>query len=197
MFLHNHWEYMRVHRQGTPFVSSSQTSTECLRSDIEPINRGTYTSHVYLWTGQRNAYGAISASNYQSVITNLIRPYIYNEMKVGTGTTPVDINDYKLEADCTSSFTTITFAQTVQSVSGHMQLLVTWSGTNSSNNDITITEIGLAKDLYLSASQWYNYSSLLTSPNPFRTLMVRHILTEPVTIEAGNTGSVILTIDLE
>lgn len=188
---------MRVHRQGTPFVNTSQTSTQCLRSDIEPMNRGTNTDRVYLWTGQRNAYGAISVTSYQNVITNLIRPYIYNEMRVGTGTTPVDINDYKLEADCTSSFTTITFNQSVQSVSGHMQLVVMWSGTNSSGNDITITEIGIAKDLYLASSEWYNYSSLTSSPNPFRTLMVRHILTEPVTIEAGNSGSIIISIDLE
>lgn len=196
MFLHNHWEYMRVHRLGTPFVNTSSSNTQCLLSDIKPLST-QYPSHKYLWTGQRNSYSSISTTNYQNVITTLIRPYVYSEMKVGTGTTPASISDWKLESDCTSSFTAIGFNQSVQEVSGHMQLVLVWNGTNSSGNDITITEIGLAKDLYLANSEWYNYSSLISSPNPFRTLMVRHILTEPVTIEAGNTGSIILTIDLE
>lgn len=186
---------MRGYWLGGAFTVSGN-NTQCMRTDLEPINRGSNINNVFLWTGFKNSSNALSYTSTTSVLHTVLRPYNYNGVRVGDGNTPVDIRDYKLDNDRTSSFTNTTLTQNIQSVNGHLQLIVTWSGTNSSNESITIREIGLLKSVYLVTSEWYNYSSIITSPNPFTAMTVRHILDEPVEIASGDSGSVTLTIDL-
>ena len=122
-----------------------------------------------------------------------LRPFAQWTALVGTGTTDPTVDDYALEVDVTSSFsTTTTSVNFTVDEDGHFVVTMTWAGTNTSGQDITITEIGARKPLYKNASSSVAAGSVTTTAS--QCLMIRHILQTPVTVEAGSGTSITIQI---
>lgn len=102
----------------------------------------------------------------------------------GDGTTPVTKNDYKLSGNIiTTISTSVNKTFTSDDDNGGGTLSAVYTITNTGNNAITISEIGLF-------NYWYhtNYSNYSTF------LLERTLLDRPITIEAGGVGQVTYSI---
>ena len=95
--------------------------------------------------------------------------------RVGTGTTEPTIDDYGLANDVTSSFTGMTVSVS-SVVSEGAKVVYLASGTNNTGSDITIKEVGIAKDVKKGESG---------SPTVSTVLLTRDVLASPITVEAG------------
>lgn len=198
MFLHNFWEMMRaMYIEGE--VNNGLNDGKFTPVIINTIKWLSWTSSstaLPYFYGPRgipnNGFGYDNVKQNMTVMTN---PYKWNGVLVGTGTAPVSADDYKLENNVTSSFSQVTTTQTVQySEDNTLRMTITWTGTNTTSDAITISEIGLMHYMWLSSSNTYNYLDLWRLR--MEVLCVRHLLGEPVTIEPGATKSIILTMEL-
>ena len=102
-----------------------------------------------------------------------------NGICLGSGTTPATVNDYNLESRITSGLS----ASVAQSNDENNDPVYIIAITNTSNEAITIAEVGMIGQLY----QGTNNSSTMV-------LYERTVLDTPITIEAGGIGQVTYTI---
>lgn len=100
----------------------------------------------------------------------------------GTGSTPPTIDDYKLESIISGGLTG-TFTYSINNATGIIKIIL----TNTSGNDITISEIGW---------QAYNAYKYNNSASNGIALMDRTVLDTPVTIEASSIGVVEYKLDI-
>lgn len=96
---------------------------------------------------------------------------------VGSGTTEPTTNDYALENDVTNSFSNVVTTCNTSTEESKITTVVTISGTNTTENAITIAEIGVGKDI---AYDW-NGANLRTQ----EVLFIRHVLDTPKVVESG------------
>lgn len=123
---------------------------------------------------------SIDGTLYSANMTNIISYFGYSSIIVGTGTTPASIEDYDLANNLTDgltiSFVSRTNTGADRSYSSDEALMfVNCLITNETENDITITEVGLI----MSASSAY------TSSNTY--LLSRTVLSDGLVLEAGKT----------
>ena len=197
MFVNNFWEMLRCNYVATGFLSGSTSSSRGVWSSIKPTTWTSSWSTPYYFGCNWESSNGVTDSRLQPVLYNMSQPYKWSSCAVGTGTTPATADDWLLENNVSTSFSNRTLTQALQSVEGGgVKLTIQWTGTNSTSSPITISEFGLFHYVYMCPQEWYNYSSVYTTPNPMEMLCVRHLLEEPVTIEPGETKSIILTIDL-
>lgn len=101
---------------------------------------------------------------------------------LGTGTTPPTIHDYRLESQITSGLT----SQVSTLVDEDNNRIYKITLISTSEDPITIGEIGIMGGFYASERSGYNYA-----------LIERTVLDEPVTIPAGEIGIVEYTIRMQ
>ena len=103
-----------------------------------------------------------------------LRPLSLLGADVGTGNTEPTINDYCLDSIVTSSFDDYKVNINVEAVGGSLHVILTVSGNNNTNSEITIREIGIYKKY---SPDIYNESS------PSRKLYyIRQLLETPVVV---------------
>ena len=116
-----------------------------------------------------NAYGMKNVINNSNLKGNI-------SFVIGTGNTPPEFDDYCLENDITSSISNANFSLATTESEEGARVVYIYSGTNNAENEITITEIGISKELYEGTS---------TISVSGTTLLVREILGTPITVPAG------------
>lgn len=98
-------------------------------------------------------------------------------LRLGTGTGTVSPTDYALFNDVSDSISQQSLIVTANGTSDGCEFIYQYLGTNLTENDITVTEVGLAKT-YRSAQ--YTESTIL---------FAKVILDEPITVPAGRSVS--------
>lgn len=98
---------------------------------------------------------------------------------IGTGTTEVLPQNWKLAQDITSSLNP-NITTNVGSDDRGIRVVSTISGTNTLSSSVTITEVGVYKNIY---SDCYN------AVKNEKCLFVRHLLDEPITLASGESYS--------
>lgn len=114
--------------------------------------------------------------------TNIALSNASSGIVFGTGSTSPTIDDYKLESIITGGLTG-TFKYSINNSTGIIKIIL----TNTSDNNITISEMGW---------QFTNYCSYSSSSSSGIALMDRTVLDTPVTIEAGGVGVVEYKLDI-
>lgn len=99
---------------------------------------------------------------------------------VGTGDTAATVDDVDLEASAMSSLSNVSQTYICGADDNKLQAVFSLSATNSTGADIIIKEIGLETDV---SDSNYNKVAILTA---------REVLSNPITIPAG--GSKVITI---
>jgi hypothetical protein len=94
---------------------------------------------------------------------------------VGTGTTAVSKSDYDLDEDATSSFSNVSLSIQTTFEDGAAKTVFVITGNNQTENPITITEVGIIKEI-----SKYAYSGGRTKQY---TMFLRQILNEPKTVD--------------
>lgn len=102
----------------------------------------------------------------------------------GTGTTPATLTDYKLESQITSGISAAYSGNASVDSDGNLHKSAFYTITNTSSDDITISEIGYAERL--SGSSTIGDSGI--SSTSISCLFDRTLLTNPITIPAGEAG---------
>ena len=111
----------------------------------------------------------------------------YPGVYFGTGRTPANKADYCLESPITSGLSVGNPSSTVKASKGNgiYTVSATFTLTNTTEEEINIWEIGLFTGL-----AYYQITKYYTCP----VLMERTVLTEPITIPAGETNVVTYTL---
>lgn len=198
MFVKNFWEYVRINSASSNQCSSSNTAFNArLNCDIYGLVGGNtdYSrfSSIYIdsfrSTGTPHYYPTNPSgdSDYQTALL-LLRHIFYGiTVAVGSGTTDVTSHDYKLEDDKTSSFDTTSTTSTYSTnEDGHFVLKLTWFGRNKTVNPITISEVGGWKWLPM-------YNGGVTWAKVF---IARHKLSTPITINGGDSATIIFECEI-
>lgn len=108
---------------------------------------------------------------------------------IGTGTTPATEDDYMLESKITSGVTASGTSHSVNvDESGNPYLEYLFTITNTSENDLTISEIGYVQIINAATSS----GTASTSGDYF--LMDRTVLDNPVTIAASESAAIKYTL---
>ena len=102
----------------------------------------------------------------------------------GSGTTEPSASDYCLAYDRTADFSNVNVTVNTSADGASISTVVTISGTNTSGSAITITEVGITKAI---ESAWGGTDPVLTD-----SLMVRHLLDTPKTVEDNESFTLTL-----
>lgn len=153
------------------FVSSSGTSYKAqAQYSSTSGDIGAFMNRAYCQDIMSGEFGG-AASCY---------PGVY----FGRGTTEPTRDDYRLESQITSGLSIVTpsgFAWSMDA-EGRRHAMSTFTVTNSSSEEITISEAGYYSALASSSSKYY------------QVLMERQVLTEPIVIPSGESR--IITYEL-
>lgn len=112
----------------------------------------------------------------------------YPGVYFGTGSTPANKSDYKLESPITSglAITNPSALAWTEDGNGKYTVSADFVIRNTTEAEINIYEIGL----FSPCSSNYNYTAPNNSMSVYYALMERTVLTEPITIPAGGTKMV-------
>ena len=194
MFLRNFFEYQRALNTAVVEASGTSTDASCVLTTLTILgdNLGQY---VYL-AGVNGSTSFFQNTNWIGIVEKTWNLFKGLSFRIGTGTTAVESDDYCLDTDVTSSFISTTSNVNMGvSEDGHLTLVVTWSGTNNTANDIVVSEFGVVKTLPMFLSATVGTSQLNSVTNK-DFLIGRMILPNPVTIGAGNTGTITVKIEM-
>ncbi|MBO7211322.1 MAG: hypothetical protein J6V44_10020 [Methanobrevibacter sp.] len=111
---------------------------------------------------------------------------------IGKGTTPPTKDDIALEDIITSGVTvTVTLVDSKTVTPGYPQIEFNLTVTNTSNEEITISEIGYQQLIYVGSGPTAVYSS---SPPAAICLFDRTVFETPITIQSGDAGVIEYTL---
>lgn len=137
----------------------------------------------------------LNTSNYSGALgalwNNMI-PVSSGNIIVGSSDKAENIEDYKLDSEITqltvAQETTFTYLGYMDS--GKSEILLTKSFTNNTENAIIIKEVGY--------SQKYKFISAVSGNKDLDGifLMARNVLSNPITVQPGETVTVSMTLDL-
>ena len=203
MLLKNYWETKRVTEQSGYFTLTSSVSASNPSGLMTAMKTLAGDDFGYLWSfktseniaGYSNLspYASAQLGPFNAAITNY---YVSETMgfRVGTGSTPVSIDDYKLDTDVTSSFSDRRCTTEFSSEDGHMIITETWVGTNNTAEDITITEVGIL-NRFLSVVNPANGVTANGNSSAKAVLLLRKVLETPILVPAGHTATITIRID--
>ena len=190
MFTRNFWEVLRVGGIASGINANTSPNILGYAASVKSMDATAFT---YLMGGNVSSY-VINTPAKVPILNSLWTPFQDWSSVVGSGNTAAEATDYELDADETSNFTSVTDVITFGVDSeGHLTATIQWSGMNNTANDITIKEVGLVKTLYNAASASISSASDATAK---ACLIGRFILTSPVTIAAGDSGTVLYSVTL-
>lgn len=190
MFTRNFWEMMRVGAIASGINANTSPNILGYAASVKSMDATDFT---YLMGGNVSSY-VINTPAKVPIQNSLWTPFQDWSSVVGSGNTAAEATDYELDADETSNFTSVTDVITFGVDSeGHLTATIQWSGMNNTANDITIKEVGLVKTLYNAASASIANASDATAK---ACLIGRFVLTSPVTIAAGDSGTVLYSVTL-
>lgn len=199
MWLRNFYNALTAIIFSQDTLTNTSTPTEYSAPIMVRDVGGSYTQSWF------NNYSAYSTSNYWfSCISNLLLPgkmsisltTSYNatssftgmNLYLGSGSTPVSYEDYRLDTLITSGLTIVNnngILETPTDISGStISSKKNFTINNSSASSITISEIGLAAGIGAAVSS--NYGGRVC-------MIYREVLDEPVTLGPGE--SMILSFD--
>ena len=203
MLLQNYWDIARIQQRSKFFTSTSVSSTEPSGSpnSVKTIDGSKFG---YLWNARTN--GAVGNNDrskyYAQMLFSPFERFVNSNysidtlnFRVGTGDKAVAIDDYCLDSDVTSSFSNTIYNSCIGLNESHHKIItVTWTGTNNTDSDITITEVGVGSR-FLGINNPQVESS--SSGNFFskEVLIFRHILEQPVLVPAKGTRTIIIQIE--
>lgn len=166
MVLNNYWKWVNGMNKWNLFTSTGQGNGQIANIGMVDIGGNERSTVV-----SRYNYSTID-----SVIDNNRRFNVGLACRIGTGDNEYDANDYALASDVTSSFSGVTATVSSQ-VDDGLNRTIMVSGSNNTSSDITITEIGIAKNLY--------YATDGSSSN---CLFAIAKLDTPITVPANSGG---------
>lgn len=165
MVLQNYWAWKKIVEQTMSTGSVSASGMKAI-DGTSPIN--VYTGYVQscalLFS---TVYGAGTYAGHKTYIL------------LGSGTTEPAATDYSLETDESANFT-ITGTNTTNYDSGSLQILFALTATNTSASDITISEIGVMKQIQRASN----------TDQANQVLLTRDVLNTPITFAAGETKTI-------
>lgn len=192
MFLRNYAEYQRALGISQPNTATSGQSASLPLTSLKNLTDSTENHYLAGVNGTNNF---MAASYWLDALRKAWDVFNFVRMAVGTGTTEADPDDYCLEDDTTSNFTSVSLSKSFGlSEDGHFTLIFSWTGTNATQNDIVVSEAGIVKTLGMFANATISSSASGIVNDDF--LIARMILPNPVTIGAGNSGTVIIKIEM-
>ena len=190
MFLRNFWEMMRVGAIASGINTDTSPNILGYAASVKSMDATEFT---YLMGGNVSSY-TLNTPAKVPIQNSLWTPFQDWSSVVGSGNTAAEATDCELDADETSNFTSVTDVITFGVDSeGHLTATIQWSGMNNTANDITIKEVGLVKTLYNAASASIASATDATAK---ACLIGRFVLTSPVTIAAGDSGTVLYSVTL-
>ncbi len=142
--------------------------------------------------GSNGYYGQQASLNKFDPDNNLVQATEYKGdtfFRVGTGTTPAAESDYNLENEISADNLRIRLSSVHFAESGKGVLRYYLTFTNQSQNELTISEIGMFKWLNL-----FNYSTNLKSE--YSVLFGRQVLTSPIVLLPGEMKMFALEIKI-
>lgn len=171
MILNNYWN-LKGYSQ-THYIPQAPCSkiTEDIGLKATDGSTATFLSSAY------SALTAYSANKVADISTNFSLLYGLTA-RLGTGLTDPTTSDYNLTTDITNSLSNYQVSVNSSGEDGVCKVTVSVSGTNSSNADITINEIGLFRDIITNHDNYLEFS--------YATIMLIHaLLTTPITVPSG------------
>lgn len=192
MFLRNFWDFVRLNAYGgKDFNKNSYVNYPTSARDQLNNPLGYLYIDSVIATGVPSNYPTQpndlpAANKYMSHIF-----YGFTGV-VGTGSTAVTVDDYKLDNDVTNQFTSTstTMAYAVNN-DGHFVITITWTGFNNSNSPITITEVGAKRYV-----KFGNSSGDTSITRWVEILVFRRVLTTPIVVAAKTNTTIIVSCEL-
>ena len=185
MLLKNFWEARRVCNNNV--IPNTGSYNEPYGDPVDIVDlQGNALG--YLNNGKFTNY---TNEPYKTQVLHLVNPFRDITTRVGTGNKAVEIDDYALETDVTSSFTgTSTSVAKITNNDGKYQVDIRFSGTNSGSDDIVLTEIGFTQVMgKITQLNQYNGTNV-------NVMIARYILSEPILVEAGSGVSITIRIEM-
>ena len=183
MLLKNFWRVFRIVNTNTLLVQNSTNPAPGIVSGYKDIS-GNTASCKYAYGVRFNAwsYTQYGASNALASILSGCSSV------VGSSDTEVSPDDYCLANDITSSFANVQNTVTWSDVGDDFNMIISFTGTNSTDSDITIREVGIKKSVCASANATLDQGSF----NNVSTVLLigRMVLDTPVVVHAGDTANI-------
>lgn len=171
MILNNYWNlkgYAQTHY--IPQIPCSKTVVDI------GLKNTSGSAATFLASGN-SSLTSYSVNIVATISTNY--PLLYGlTARIGTGLTDPTTEDYNLTSDVTSSFSNYQVSINSSAEDGICKVTITVSGTNTSSNSITITEIGLFRDVITDADNYHQFSRATI-------MLVHESLTTPITVPSG------------
>lgn len=98
---------------------------------------------------------------------------------IGTGNTTPEFTDYALTTDVTSSFSNLSSSTSNGADGASLKTIITFTGTNTSGSDITLTEYGITKVVPSG-----------TNGNTTPVLWMHELFLEPIVVPAGSSVTI-------
>lgn len=132
-----------------------------------------------------NVLAAISSSSAWVRHELMNRDFFSNiTPKVGIGTSEPNWNDYNLENGLPLNLSITSSNYVFDDTKKQTRRIFTITGTNTTNNEIIISEVGLIKNLFTSQ----------TSDDTKKVLIVHNLLDDPITVSVGSDFNVVLEV---
>lgn len=154
MVLQNYWAWHK-------YIQTTVTSAVTLQG-VKDMSGNTVTQ----------LYGGSNQWRSNSILNSLVA------LVFGTGTTAPTAEDYALETDATASFVA-SLTTLVNYDSAKNEFIFSATVTNTTADDIIISEIGVRKGIYST-----------TTNTPQNVLFAREVLQTPITVAAGETKTI-------
>lgn len=173
MVLANYRNYQKEFQNSSDFWTYDHAHT-CTFKDLN----GDYLTNI------------MYATNATNQVQGFVPPVIMNRTSkyglyavVGNGEGEVAANDYSLFNDITNQFTGLTHSLAAYVDGNIFKTVSIIGGTNTTSNNITITEIGVTKAFY--GMNGYSYEE------KGRSLFAKKMLDEPVIVPRGEAFTIV------
>lgn len=161
MILNNYWNW-RAYMSSHTCLSGLQSSGNYFYIGTKSLDGSNMSVYISTYcTGSQKNWSMTDLTSY-----------------IGSGSTTPTVDDYAMEDDRTSSFTNVQRSFNIAADDNKVSIIHTITGTNATNSDITISEIGIVQPLYC-----YPSNSLVY------TMFIHDILEQPIVVPPGRSFS--------
>ena len=167
----NNLKILRAYAENNTYNNKDHIISPSLLKDTS----GNYIDYD-IWHGLMNTTGALVNNRF----------FKYNlKVLFGSGNTEPAVTDYALGNNFTASLSDITYAESYEVTNDNDEPKIVKTieiiGRNNTENDLILREFGLYQDIY--------YDMNHSSP----VLLVREVLSTPITLEAGKGFALTIT----